>query len=62
MNVKNMIVLDANEDIKKIVSQVDFVFCAVDMEKEDIKKLEEKYARLECPVIIVHTDLRKMFQ
>lgn len=51
MNVKNMIVLDANEDIKKIVSQVDFVFCAVDMEKEDIKKLEEKYARLECPVI-----------
>lgn len=51
MNVKNMIVLDANEDIKKIVSQVDFVFCAVDMKKEDIKKLEEKYARLECPVI-----------
>ena len=34
-----------------IVSQVDFVFCAVNMKKEDIKALEETYARHECPVV-----------
>lgn len=47
---KSMIVFDAN-DIKKITDQVDFVFCAVDMPKEQLKKLEENYAINECPVI-----------
>lgn len=50
-DVQNMEVMDAVKDIKKIVSKVDFVFCAVDMNKEDIKKLENDYAMLECPVI-----------
>ncbi|HCE61674.1 MAG TPA: aspartate-semialdehyde dehydrogenase, partial [Clostridiales bacterium] len=29
----------------------DFVFCAVNMKKDEIKALEEKYAKLECPVV-----------
>ena len=48
---KDMLVLDAVEDFDKIVSQVDFVFCAVDMKKDEIKALEERYAKAECPVI-----------
>lgn len=49
--VKDMIVLDAEADIDKITSMVDFVFCAVDMKKDEIKKLEEAYAKHECPVV-----------
>ncbi|OQB15557.1 MAG: Aspartate-semialdehyde dehydrogenase [Firmicutes bacterium ADurb.Bin193] len=49
--IKDMIVMDASGDAEKIASQVDFIFCAVDMKKDEIKALEEKYARLECPVI-----------
>lgn len=30
---------------------VDFVFCAVDMKKDEIKALEERYAKAECPVV-----------
>lgn len=48
---KNMIILDATADLQKIADQVDFVFCAVDMPKDEIKKLEEAYAKAECPVI-----------
>ncbi len=47
----NMTVLDAEKDIEIIVSNVDFVFCAVNMKKDEIKALEEKYAKHECPVI-----------
>ncbi len=47
----DMIVLDAENDIEKITSMVDFVFCAVNMKKDEIKALEEKYAKMECPVI-----------
>ena len=50
-NIKNMIVMDAKADIEKIVNLVDFVFCAVNMKKDEIKALEEKYAKHECPVI-----------
>jgi len=39
------------EDISAIAEEVDFVFCAVDMKKEDIKALEERYAKAEIPVI-----------
>lgn len=50
-NIKDMIVLDATADIDKIASMVDFVFCAVDMKKDEIKALEERYAKAECPVV-----------
>lgn len=49
--MKDIIVMDATADIDKITSMVDFVFCAVDMKKDEIKKLEEEYAKHECPVI-----------
>lgn len=50
-NIKDMIVFDATADIDKIASMVDFVFCAVDMKKDEIKALEERYAKAECPVV-----------
>ena len=49
--VKDMPVYDAQADLEKIASTVDFVFCAVDMKKDDIKALEEAYAKAECPVV-----------
>lgn len=49
--VKDMIVRDATADIDKITAEADFVFCAVDMKKDEIKKLEEEYAKHECPVV-----------
>ena len=49
--IKAMTVLDAQADIEKIASLVDFVFCAVDMKKDEIKALEEAYAKAECPVV-----------
>lgn len=49
--IAKMPVLDASADMEKIVSQVDFVFCAVNMKSEEITALEEAYAKLECPVI-----------
>lgn len=49
-SAKNLIVLDASK-VDQVVPQVDFVFCAVDMKKEEIKALEEAYAKAECPVI-----------
>ncbi len=49
--MKDMIVMDATADIDKIASSVDFVFCAVDMKKDEIKALEERYAKAECPVV-----------
>ncbi len=49
--MKSIVMMDATGDIEKIASQVDFVFCAVDMKKDEIKKLEEAYAKAECPVI-----------
>lgn len=48
---ENMIVLDAERDAEALTKQVDFVFCAVNMQKEASKALEEKYARLEIPVV-----------
>lgn len=48
---KDMVVLDAEKDAESIADKVDFVFCAVNMKKEEIKALEERYARLEIPVV-----------
>ncbi len=50
-SMKDIIVMDASADIEKITSIVDFVFCAVDMKKDEIKALEEEYAKHECPVV-----------
>ncbi len=49
--MKNMVLLDATADIEKIASMVDFCFCAVDMKKDEIKALEEAYAKAECPIV-----------
>lgn len=49
--MKDIVVMDATADIEKIAAEVDFVFCAVDMKKEEIKALEEAYAKHECPVM-----------
>ncbi len=50
-SMADMIVMDATADIDKIASSVDFIFCAVDMKKDEIKALEEAYAKAECPVV-----------
>ena len=50
-SVKNMTVFNAEADVEKIASMVDFAFCAVDMKKDEIKALEEKYAKAECPIM-----------
>ena len=46
-----MIIMNADADVEKIAGMVDFVFCAVDMKKDEIKALEERYAKAECPVV-----------
>ncbi len=48
--VKNIVVMNVNE-VEKVAAQVDFVFSAVDMTKEEIKKIEEAYAKTETPVV-----------
>ena len=47
---RDMVVKDAN-NVEDVARGVDFVFCAVEMPKEETKALEEAYARAECPVI-----------
>ncbi|MEG1942893.1 MAG: aspartate-semialdehyde dehydrogenase family protein, partial [Angelakisella sp.] len=49
--ISKMLVLDAAADVAAIASAVDFVFCAVDMKKDEIRALEEEYAKHECPVM-----------
>ena len=49
-SVKKMIVHNVNE-VEAVASTVDFVFSAVDMTKEEIKKIEEDYAKTETPVV-----------
>ena len=48
--VKKLIVMNVNE-VEKVAAQVDFVFSAVDMSKDEIKAIEEAYARTETPVV-----------
>ena len=48
--VKKMIVYNVM-DVEEVASKVDFVFSAVDMTKEEIKKIEEDYAKTETPVV-----------
>ena len=48
--VKKIIVEDVS-NVNEVASKVDFVFSAVDMTKEEIKKIEEAYAKTETPVV-----------
>ncbi len=48
--VKNIVVMNVNE-VEKVAAGVDFVFSAVDMTKDEIKKIEEEYAKTETPVV-----------
>ena len=48
--VKTMTVLDASR-VEQVTGQVDFVFCAVDMKKDEIRALEDAYAKTETPVV-----------
>ncbi|MBQ3637898.1 MAG: aspartate-semialdehyde dehydrogenase, partial [Clostridia bacterium] len=48
--VRGMTVIDA-ADVKKVGDAAEFVFCAVDMKKDEILKMEETYAKAEIPVI-----------
>ena len=48
--VKNLIVRNVNE-VEKVAAEVDFVFSAVDMTKDEIKAIEEAYAKTETPVV-----------
>lgn len=48
--VKDIPVMNVNE-VEKVASSVDFVFSAVDMTKDEIKKIEEEYAKTETPVV-----------
>jgi len=49
--VRSIVVKDAVADAEEIARSVDFAFCAVDMKKEEIRTLEERYAKLECPIM-----------
>ncbi len=48
--VKDIVVMNVNE-VEKVAAEVDFVFSAVDMTKDEIKKIEEAYAKTETPVV-----------
>lgn len=48
--VKKLVVLNVNE-VEEVSNKVDFVFSAVDMTKDEIKAIEEAYAKTETPVV-----------
>ncbi len=48
--LENMTVYDA-ANVEEVAAKADFVFCAVDMPKDQIRALEETYAKAECPVV-----------
>ena len=47
---KDMVIVDA-EIVDEVASQVDFCFCAVNMKKDEIRDLEDRYAKAECPIV-----------
>ncbi len=48
--VKNLVVMNVNE-VERVAAEVDFVFSAVDMSKDEIRAIEEAYAKTETPVV-----------
>ena len=55
--VKKLVVMNVN-DVEHVASTVDFVFSAVDMSKDEIKAIEEAYAKTETPVVSNNSALR----
>ena len=49
--VQNLRVFAVEEDMEKIANQVDFVFSALDLDKEKIREIENRYAWNEIPVV-----------
>lgn len=49
-DVKSIVVQDASK-VEEVAAEVDFIFCAVDMKKDEIKALEEAYAKTGTPVV-----------
>ena len=49
-SMADLVMYDAS-DVEKMAEGLDFVFCAVDMKKDEIRALEERYAKAECPVV-----------
>ncbi|MDD6351785.1 MAG: aspartate-semialdehyde dehydrogenase [Lachnospiraceae bacterium] len=49
-SVRNLTVMNVNE-VEKVAENVDFVFSAVDMSKDEIRAIEEAYAKTETPVV-----------
>lgn len=49
--IRALTVRDTEAELDDIASQVDFVFCAVNMKKDELRALEERFARAECPVV-----------
>ena len=48
---KKLVVLNVNQ-VEEVAAQVDFVFSAVDMSKDEIRAIEEAYAKAEVPVVV----------
>lgn len=49
-SVKNIIIMNV-EEVEKVAADVDFLFSAVDMKKDEIKAIEDRYAQTETPVV-----------
>ena len=47
---KDMVIVDA-ENVEEVASQVDFCFCSVNMKKDELRDLEDRYAKAECPIV-----------
>ena len=50
-SMADMVIMDADNDVEKIGELVDFVFCAVNLDKDATKAIEDKYAKAEIPVV-----------
>ena len=63
-SVADMIVMNATDDVEEIAKQVDFVFCAVDMKKDEIKALGRDMRRRNVPWFrtTARTDILRMFR
>ena len=54
---RDLVVMDAVADAEKIASLVDFCFCAVDMPKDEIRTLEERFRKGKCYLYLCRAHL-----